>query len=80
MVNEIRADGSVQPKAGVSLRPIRKKAFHRALKRKESWAVMEQSMRDMSIALSKMFYPRINEYIKNEDRILTLSHLFESGV
>ena len=37
-------------------KPIRKRGFHRALKRGESWAVMKQAWTNQLAAFNKMLY------------------------
>lgn len=42
-------------------RPIRKRGYHRALKRGEAWARQQKAMTDMMHDLDKMFYRRWEE-------------------
>lgn len=49
------------------MQPIRKRAFYRALKRGEAWAVIEQSSRDNMRRLAESLYADIlapNPFIK----------------
>lgn len=44
-------------------RPKRKRAFHRALKRGEQWALHEQAMQDMMASVNRLFAERVDSII-----------------
>lgn len=53
------------PSRGVRRRPIRKRGFHRAIKRGETWALMEIKMREtMNSLAGQMFASYINDIMK----------------
>lgn len=47
IVNPVRLEGSVQPKRGAGARPLRKRAYYRAIERKEPWALMRKLERSV---------------------------------
>lgn len=56
-INGMRAKALALVDAGVPptiLRPKRKRAFHRALKRGEQWALSEQSMRNIMNIIARL--------------------------
>lgn len=52
------------PSRGVRPRPIRKRGFHRALKRGEPWAHNEKGMREMMNSIMKMYLPILEDQLK----------------
>lgn len=61
-IKGLRAKEFAQSDAGgppLIFRPKRKRAFHRALKRRESWALMKQATRDCMNMIAKAMYEDI---------------------
>lgn len=55
-VESIRLKAIAQADRGVEPRPIRKRGYHRALKRGASWAIMQKMQRDMLNEIAKQMY------------------------
>lgn len=52
--------GVVRTKVGIAPKPLRKRAYHRALKRKESWALHEKAIKDMIDYMNRIYnYPPV---------------------
>jgi hypothetical protein len=68
-----RREGSVQPERGAKTKPIRKRGYYRALKRGETWAVLDFQMRCSARRVSLMFYREMLEAIKTDIPIVGLA-------
>lgn len=60
--NEMGGDVATSSR-GVRPRPIRKRGYHRALKRGETWAQMEKMSRDMMKTIAKMYLPIVEDVL-----------------
>jgi hypothetical protein len=76
--NETRAAGFDRPNAGVSPRSIRKRGFHRALKRGETWAVLREQynlmMRRLEESIVRSWTPAL-EASTLEDQFLSMKEV-----
>lgn len=53
-------------------RPKRKKAFHRALRRGEGWAVMEESTRRLMNIISAAMFNKVQTSVFSRNALLSL--------
>ncbi len=71
----VRTEGCLRPGVGAVTKPIRKRGYHRALRRGESWALCEKAFRDIKRDINRQLY---SELVYKDNPLMGLFEFLDS--